>query len=315
MIEKTEKIDEIEQPEVKKLEISLFTRVKYMFVRGSLMLVVKLTGLNGLYRFGQFFGYCEFLLRYKKRFRTYQRMEVVFGTPLPLSRKRMIVRRWMCRVRCDKMIYTIMDMIDRKVLLDRVEISGKQYMDRSIANGQGTFLMFSHFGSHHLGGILLTLLGFPIIGLRDPNESPLRLYVQERFAKNFPEFSDLQITPSDSFARTFFHAFKKNFIVAAAMDVWRDRDHGRTVEVTIFGERREFLSGMTHIALRSHAAILTGIILSLPGYRYRLILYPWFNDPNKDQDTPEIVQRVMQQYAQMIEEQAKKYPCHISKTN
>jgi len=102
--------------------------------------------------------------------------------------------------------------------------------------------------------------------------------------------------------------------VAAAMDVWRDRG-GRTAKVQIFGQEREFLSGMTYIALRSHSPVVVGFMLSLPHYHYRLIFHPWLSDPEKDQDTPDTVQRVMQQYAQTIENHVKEHPCHISKTH
>ncbi len=297
---------------IKKL--SLYMRVKYVFVRSWLVLIVKLAGLDGLYYFGRFFGFCEYLLQYKKRFRIYRRLEQIYSEPVSLREARNIARRYFCRVRCDKMLYTIIDKIDRSVLMDRFEITGREYLDNSIERGKGTFLMFSHQGSHHLAGILLILSGYRIMGLRDPNESPLRVYVQQQFEKSFPEFRDLQITPSDSFARTFFHAFKENNIVAAAMDVWRDRGNVRTVKVKVFGQEREFLSGMTNIALRSRAVILVGFVLSLPKFHYQIIFHPWLNDPDNDNDSPEIVRDVMQRYANLIEQHVRKYPDHISKT-
>jgi len=299
----------------RRSKLPFYIRAKFMFVRVWLLLIVKVAGLKGLYWFGQVFGTCEFWLQGRKRRRLYPRFEELLGERLSNSRKRMIVRRQMCRIRCDKMIYTIMDRIDRKALIDRFEIVGKEYLDRSLARGKGSFFMFSHQGSHHLGGILCILSGYPLIGLRDPNESPLRIYVQEQFEKNFPEFASLQITPSDSFARTFFHAFKNNAIVAAAMDVWRNRGNGRMVKVTVFGQEREFMSGMTHIALRSGATILVGFLLSLPNYHYRLVFHPWLNDPDKDRDTPETVHRVMQDYARLIESHVREYPCHQSKAS
>jgi lauroyl/myristoyl acyltransferase len=297
----------------KSAVVSWFTRLKYNVVRTCLMALVKAVGLDGLYRFGQAFGYCEFLLQYKRRASAYKRLEQIFGEPLPPARRRMIIRRQVCRIRCDKMLYTIMDLIDRDELTKRFLITGKEHMDRAVEHNRGVFFMFSHTGSHHLGGIFLVLLGYPVIGLRDPNESPLRLYIQQQFERNFPQFKDLQITPNDSFARTFFKAFHDKSIVAAAMDAWRDRENVRTVKVNIFGQEREFLSGMTHIALRSRAVILIGFLLALPGYRYHLIFHPWLSDPEADQDTPETVFRVMQEYAHAIEDHVKRYPCNISK--
>jgi lauroyl/myristoyl acyltransferase len=309
-----------EENNKEKLEIteteslSLYVRIKYMIVRMFLLMIVKPAGLDGLYRFGQFFGYCEYLIQYKKKRRIRRRMKHIFGRPLSKKEVNRIVRRYIIRIRCDKMIYTIMDKIDRKDLVSRVEILNREYLENAISRKKGTFFMFSHQGSHHLGGIFLILSGFQVMGLRDPKESKLRRFIQNEFEKTFPEFKDLEITPNDSFARNFFHAFKDNRIVAAAMDTWRTRENVRTVEVKIFGHKREIMSGMTHIALRSHASILVGFIISLPCYRYQIILHPLLNDPDKDTDAPETVQRVMQDYVKIIEEHVQKYPCHISKT-
>jgi len=295
--------------------LSLWTRVKYMAVRGAVVAIYKLGGLDGMYRFGWAFGAVESLLQYNRRRRIYRRMDDIFDPPLAKSEKRRIARGFFCRVRCDKMIYTIMDRIDRAELLGRVDSEGKEHLDRAIGRGGGTFLMFSHQGSHHLGGILLVLHGYPISGLRDPNESPLRQYIQERFEESFPEFRDLlEIIPTDVSPRPFFKAFKANRTVAAAMDVWRDRGNARTMTVEVFGQEREFVSGMTEIALRCKAAIVVGFILSLPGYRYRMIFHPWLTDPEGADDSVENVRSVMQQYARLIEEHTRKYPSHISKT-
>lgn len=304
---------DMEEGKTRKSGVSWWIRFKYGTVRTALMAIVRVVGLDGLYRLGQIYGACEFALQYKRRASAYKRLEEIFGRPLPAAERRRIIRRQVSRIRCDKMLYTIMDLIDRNELTRRFVISGKEHMDRAVAGDRGVFFMFSHTGSHHLGGIFLVLLGYPVIGLRDPNESPLRLYIQEQFEKNFPEFGDLQITPSDSFARTFFHAFRNKAIVAAAMDVWRDRGNVRTVKVRLFGQEREILSGMTHIALRSRSPILMGFLLALPNYHYKILFHPWLSDPDRDQDTPETVQRIMQEYAHIIEEHVKKYPCNISK--
>jgi KDO2-lipid IV(A) lauroyltransferase len=301
--------------QARRSSLSWFVSVKYMFIRSWLLMIVKLTGLNGLYKFGVFFGTIEYLLQYKKRGRMYKRLAEIYGKPLPVSEARSIARKQMCRIRCDKMIYTIMDRINRQELMERFTIDGREHMDRAIQRGKGTFFMFSHQGSHHLGGILLTLSGYPLIGLRDPNESPLRIYIQEQYEKRFPVFKDLQITPSDSFAKSFFRAFRENKIVAAAMDIWRNRGNVRTVKVKIFGQEREIMSGMTHIALKSQAAILVGFVLSLPDYNFKIIFHPWLSDPDKDVENEATVQRVMQEYSCIIENHVKKYPDHISKTN
>jgi len=294
--------------------VAWYIRAKYLPIRAGLVALLKFLGLGGLYAFGAVFGWCEYLLQYNRRGRIYRRLDQIFSPPLPASEKRRIARRFFQRVRCDKMIYTIMDHLDPREILRRLEFEGREHLDRAIARGKGTFFMFSHQGSHHLGGLLMTLSGYPLVGLRDPNESPLRLYVQERFARRFPEVQGLEITPSDTFARTYFRLFRENRIVAAAMDISRDRGAVRTVPVTFFGQPAEFLSGMTHIALRCRAVIVIGFVQSLPGYRYRIIVRPPLIDPDTAEDTPEAVQSVMQTYAGIIEDYVRRNPDQISKT-
>jgi KDO2-lipid IV(A) lauroyltransferase len=285
-----------------------------MTIRGAILGLRKLLGLDGLYRFGQIFGYCEYLLQYNRHRRIYRRLDQIYDPPLSKAEKRNIVREFCVRVRCDKMIYTIIDRIGRQEILNRLEIAGKEHLDRAVARGKGTFFMFSHQGSHHLGGILLTLAGYRLIALRDPNESPLRIYIQQQFEKTFPEFRDLRITPTNSFVRPFFDAFRSNEIVAAAMDVRRDRGNVRTVPVKLFGNEEQFLSGMTHIALRCQSVIVVGFVLSFPGYRYQIAFYPWLTDPEQAVDDDDTVRDIMQKYANIIEDHVREYPSHISKT-
>lgn len=297
-----------------EMTLPLPVRVKYLLIRGALVGLAKVLGLDGLYLFGKSFGICEYLLQYKRRRRISRRLDQIYNPPLSKAEKAKITKEFFVRVRCDKMIYTIIDRIDRQEVLSRLEIPGREHLDRALARGKGTFFMFSHQGSHHLGGILMALSGYRITGIRDPKESPLRMYIQRQFDKTFPELQDFQIAPSDTYVRPFFKAFRSNEIVAAAMDVRRDRGNARTIPVQVFGRTEEYLSGMTHIALRCRAVLLVGFVASLPKYRFQLIFYPWLADPDKATDDPETVQRVMQQYADIIQDYVTKHPAQISKT-
>lgn len=295
-------------------QLSLVSKIKYTLVREFLYSVVRLWGLEGLYWFGQKFGFCESVLKYKRQARICRRLDQIFEPVLSKKEKRHIARRQTARIRCDKMLYTIMDKLDRQVLLERLHLEGSEHLDKAIERGKGTFLMFSHQGAQHLGGMFLALKGYGLDGLRDPKQSNLRMYVQEQFEETFPESRDFNIKFSGEFVRAFFRRFKNNNIVAAALDVRRDRGNVRTTPVRIFGGEQEFVSGMTQIALRCKAAPVVGFILSEKDFHFRIIISPWLNDPDSSQDDPETVQQVMQRYADLIEQHVKKYPCHISKT-
>lgn len=295
-------------------QLSLVSKIKYTVVREFLYSVVRLWGLEGLYWFGQRFGFCESVLKYNRRARICRRLDQIFGPVLSKKEKRHIARRQTSRIRCDKMLYTIMDKLDRQVLLERLHLEGSEHLDKAIERGKGTFLMFSHQGAQHLGGMFLAMKGYRLDGLRDPKQSDLRMYVQEQFEETFPESRDFNIEFSGKYVRAFFRRFKNNNMVAAALDVRRDRGNVRTTTVKIFGSEQEFVSGMTQIALRCKAAPVVGFILSEKDFHFRIIISPWLNDPDSSKDDSETVQQVMQQYADLIEQHVKKYPCHISKT-
>lgn len=296
-------------------QLSLWVRLKYSVIRSALQAIAKLFGLNGLYVFGQCFAFCEYFLQYKRRARISRRLDQIYDEPLPKRKKHRIMRQFFTRVRCDKMIYTIIDLIDRDELLSRFEIVGKEYLDAGNKRGKGTLFLFSHQGSHHVGGIFMALAGYPLVGIRDPKESVLRRYVQDKFERCFPEFKDFQVTSNDISPRTFFRQFAANHLVASAMDATRNRGQNvRTVTVNAFGGKMEVISGMTHIALRCKAAILVGFFISLPKYRYQMVYSPWLCDPDTAVDNDETVQNVMQQYADLIQNHVRTRPDQISKT-
>lgn len=306
--------DETRESGSKEVTLSWIDRIKYGFVRFFLLALLKGLGLRGMYAFGWFFGWCESWLQYNRRRGFYRKMDRIFQPKLTMREKRRHVRDFCCRVRCDKMIYEVMDQIPKETILGNIESQGLEHIDAALKRGKGCFLMFSHQGSHHLGGILMTLQGYPLVGLRDPNESPLRIYMQQLFEKSFPEFRGLTIISTDAPVRPYFRAFRDNKLVAAAMDISRHRgDTTRTVDVQVFGETRPFMAGMTTIALHSRAVVLVGFIVSLPWFRYRIVVHPWLIDPEMASDDEATVGKVMQDYAHLIEQHTRQYPSQISR--
>ena len=62
----------------------------------------------------------------------------------------------------------------------------------------------------------MALLGYKCAGVRDPNEGALRTYMQEKYARTFPEFRGIRVTPNlyttldevDRFSELVLHAMK-----------------------------------------------------------------------------------------------------------
>ncbi len=298
----------------KEPTVGLVARFKFGLARAFLTAWMKCFSLKGLYLFGQFFGTCEWLIDRKSRRRFGQRLRTIFGDELTPAMARRHTLRYFRRVRCDKMIYLIFDKLPREKIVRRIRFHGREHLDAALARGKGVFVTMAHFGSHHVSGLLMALAGYRVAGVRDRNEGALRRYIQQRYAESFPEFEAVKVLFADAFPRDLYRCLMANHVVGAALDVDRQRGANlRTATVNMYGQPRQFLTGTMQIALRCGATVLQGFLLSRRNYYFHLVISGPLVDPDRERDDPAVLAEVMQRYADGIEEQVRRRPCHLSK--
>lgn len=292
------------------------SRVKFEFVRLFLWTWARIFSLRGLYLLGRAFGYLEYLINFKRRARYSAELRQIFPEGLRPRRERMIIRSYFCRSRCDRLLYLIFDKLPKEKILRRIRFHGREHLDQGLERGRGVYVLLSHNGSHHVAGLLMALLGYKCAGVRDRNEGALRLYVQARFAETFPEIAAIRVLYADTFPREIYRCFQENRVVGSALDVGRDRGEGlKTCPVTIFGQRREFLTGTLQIALRCDASIVQGFVVSRRNFYFRLIVKPIYagsSDATRNHEG-DLVPSIMQAYADGIAEHVRAHPDHLSR--
>lgn len=296
--------------------VGWYDRFKFEVVRLFLAAWVGMFSLKGLYLLGQWFGTAEYAINFKRRGRYRRELERAFPEGMSRSRMRRIIRSFFCRTRCDKLFYLVFDRMPREKILRRIRFHGRQYLDDALARNRGVYVMLSHHGSHHVAGLVMALLGYKCAGVRDPNEGALRTYMQEKYARTFPEFRGIRVLYSDSFPRDIFRCFQENRVVGTALDIGRPRGTQlKTVPVQIFGGSREFLTGTLQVALRCQATILQAFVVSRRNFYFRLIVNPPLYVPQRriTDDDPELIRTLMQKYADGIEAHVREYPDHISR--
>lgn len=294
-----------------------YAQAKFEVVRGFLWMWTRLFSLRGLYVLGQWFGIIEYTLNFRRRARYRAELRRVFEGKLSRRRENAIIRRSFRRTRCDKLFYLVFDRLPREKILKRMRFPGRAALDEGLTAENGVYVMISHNGSHHVAGLLMAILGYKCAGVRDRHEGALRMYMQEKYARTFPEFAAIRVLYADSFPRDIYRCFAENRVVASALDVSRVRGLNlRTVPVQIFGEQREFLTGTLQVALRSRAAICQGFVVSRKNFYFHLVIKPLYTpeaDVRGSLDTPERVQTLMQRYADGIAEHVRKHPDHLSR--
>jgi lauroyl/myristoyl acyltransferase len=295
--------------------IGPWARFKYWAIRAFLWGWARCFSLKGLYLLGQVFGTCEYVVNHKRRRKNRQRLAVIFGEQLTDGLARRATWRHFMRIRCDKLFYLIFDKLPREKILNRVRFVGREKLDEALKRGHGAQILTSHYGSQHVAGLLLALLGYKVAGVRDRKEAPLRKYVQEKYAETFPEFRDFRVFFADSFPRELYRALEEGFILGSSLDIEHERGaHLRTTTVSIFGEQREFLNGPVRIALRCSSPILQAFLISRRNFYYRFVMVGPLIDPAQSHDDAETLQRAMQLYADNVQDFVRRYPCHIAKT-
>jgi lauroyl/myristoyl acyltransferase len=305
---------EAERPVAGERPIPVVVRARIAFVRFFLITYARALGLSGLYRLGRFFGFLEYLCDYKRRRRATRKLVELFGDELPPAVRRRHVIRYFMRLRCDKMFYTIMDRIPRAKLLNRIKLKNREFIDGPLAGGNGLYVALSHYGAHHVAGLMMALLGYKLAGVRDARESHVRRYIQDKYRQTFPEVAAIKILMATSFPRQILRHFKEGNLVASLLDV--DRRRGETTRmqtVQFFGKQREFLTGPVQIALRCGAPMIQGFIVSRPNFYYQLIPSPPLIDPADaaQLDEDEVLRRVMDRYALGVEQFVRRHPDHI----
>lgn len=294
--------------------VPAFTRLRIGFVRHFLVFYARILGMSGLYRLGRAFGTLEYLVDYNRRRRVHRKLQSLFGDEMDASRRRRAAWKYFMRVRCDKMFYTIMDRIPRGKLLNRIKIRGLHCVDDGLARGKGLYVALSHYGSHHVAGLMMALRGYKIVGVRDAKESHVRRYIQQKYRETFPEVRDMTLLLANSFPRMLFRHLQSGAIVASLLDVDRRRgERTKTYPVTFFGQERLWLTGPVQIAIRCGAPILQGFVVSRKNFYYQLIPTTPLIDPDEAAALPEeeVIQRVMHHYAANVEAFVREHPDHI----
>ena len=296
--------------------LPLWTRCKISVVRSILWRLAACLGLNNLYRIGWLFGTLESCLAWSRWRRVRVRVDRIFPEGLDRARRRAIIRRYFRRTRCDKMFYTILDRLSREEILRRLIFPGRAVLDQAMQRGRGCYVAMSHYGSLHVAGVIMALLGYKVAGVRDRNEGALRRYMQKLLADRLPEFAAYRMFYADTFPREIFRCFHNQFVVASALDVDVDRVQDsrlRTCPVTLLGEERHFLTGPIQLALRCGAPVIQGFVISRPYFRYEFVATGPLIDPVEHSDSPDSIAAAMQAYADGIAHHVRDYPCHLMK--
>lgn len=298
----------------KATSLRVWQRISFAIAHAGVRLLMVCLSLKGLYRFGRMFGSIEYLINYKRRRRFHRMLQPVLADAVSPAERRRFACEFFRQRRCDKLFYLVFDCIPKDTARSLLSIGNRPILDDAVARGRGVQVATAHHGPVHVMGLLLSVNGYKVAGVREPHEGAMRKYVQERFDRLYPEFRQVRILSSESFPRDILRTLKEGYLIGSSMDVAGvDDPNKKTEEVTIFGQRRRFLSGPLWIALRCGAPVVQVFILPGKDFRYRLEVVGQLLDPDAAPDRDRAVRDAMTLYAANIERYVRETPHLISR--
>jgi lauroyl/myristoyl acyltransferase len=200
--------------------------------------------------------------------------------------------------------YTRMDLLRRDNFTHMTEsFEGKEHIDRAFSQGKGGLILTAHLGNWEIGGVFLTLMGYPLNVITAPDgETRLHDYrVRLREAQGIKVIT-LNDTLSSSLA--VLQALKANELVA----LLGDRDlFNKGIPVQFFGQAVFFPVGSALLAHLSEATLIPTFVLMGLKDKYVCRAEPPIElrrSGNRDEDLAVNTQRI----ATLMEKFIRSYP-------
>ncbi|HQP10662.1 MAG TPA: lysophospholipid acyltransferase family protein, partial [Candidatus Omnitrophota bacterium] len=199
--------------------------------------------------------------------------------------------------------FQMREMVDGKFIKNNVRIEGIDRLDRILKEGKGGIIVTGHIGNWELGGVLLSVLGYPLMAIALPHkERPVNdLFNSQRESKG------VTVVPPTGALRRCIEQLRANKLVALVAD--RDFSHAG-VAVDFLGKKMIVPKGPAMFSLKTGAPIVPMFLIRNTDKTFTMFccepIYP--PQENKDQDEPGVILGLMRRYLSVMEEKIRQYP-------
>lgn len=188
-----------------------------------------------------------------------------------------VVKRMMANY--NKMMFEFFRLphMERRELLSRLEVVGREHLERAVEHGRGVIITCTHVGNWELAGVALAHWGYTLHAVAGVQ---LNRWLTGAVRETKSELAIHTVSPEDGF-RKLLRALEHNDLVALMVDgdIYR---HGTRVEM--FGRETRFPAGPGVLSQRTGAPIICGYCERLPHGRFRIVIEPAL-DPAAFPDT------------------------------
>ncbi|MFA4854294.1 MAG: lysophospholipid acyltransferase family protein [Candidatus Omnitrophota bacterium] len=265
-------------------------------------LIVRVVPADYLYSFARNIASLAFIFAVKQRRIALDSLTIAFGKEKSRQEIERIAKD--CFIYMAKSAVELMFLMDKPLVLkERVEIAGRENLDKALAAGRGVILISAHFGNFPLLLGKLAVDGYKAGGIMRPMHDAR---VEKIFLKKREKFGVKTIysQPRNECVNNTIAALRNNELVFIPID----QNFGTGgVFVNFFGRKAATATGPVILAQRTKAALVPCFIIWQPGDRHKVIFEPAL-ELREGKDPRDTILMNIQALTDIIESYIRKYP-------
>lgn len=190
--------------------------------------------------------------------------------------------------------------LDERFIKENIHLENMHYLDEALDKGKGAIAVTAHLGNWELGGVVISLLGYPFsaVALEHKDRKVNRFFNAQRESKG------MKVIQLGRAVRQCLQLLKKNEIVALV----GDRDFtARGIVIDFFGKQTFLPEGPAAFCLKAGSAIVPGFMIRNTDDTFTLRMEnPMYFESSSDKNGD--IRNIVIQYKPIIEEYIRRYP-------
>ncbi|MFH0856207.1 MAG: lysophospholipid acyltransferase family protein [Candidatus Omnitrophota bacterium] len=272
--------------------------LKYFFYRLAQSLALRLP-IKSSYRIAVFAADLYSAFAFIDRSRVAENLKIIF--PQKTGPEISVIRKQLFRNFAKYLVdFFRFHKLDMKYIKENIHLRNMHYVDSALTFGQGVILVTAHLGNWELGGVVISMLGYPFItvALRHKSKEVDAFFNGQRQSRG------VRVLPLGNAAKGCLKALRNNELLALV----GDRDFvGKGMTVDFFGKPTIFPLGPAALSLQTKARIIPGFMLRNKDDSFDLVMdKPIEYTPTGDneKDSREIIARCKE----VFEDYIRRYP-------
>jgi lauroyl/myristoyl acyltransferase len=136
-----------------------------------------------------------------------------------------------------------------------ISIRGIEHVNEALRRNKGVIILSAHMGNWELGGVLMSLIGYPMVAVALPHKHP---WVNAFFNRQRERVGVIVVPSLGAAVRRIFTSLKENKLVALV----GDRDFANAgIKVPFLGAQKTMPRGPAVLARRTGAAIVPAFVI------------------------------------------------------